>query len=258
MYIFISYNHNDKDIVEPILSVLVKSYGKENIFFDSWAILPGDGIIEKMNEGLTKCDVFFFFVSFNSLKSEMVKLEWQNALMKKSTKKIKFVPIKLDNCDMPAILMQTCYIDLNKVGFDFGCRQMIDVINETNSYQIKKEYCNLFCKIEKEENRSIVLTFFVKNYFEPDARFLIFVDCDTNVLKVTCLSDSMRITNKLNNIRLSDGEIYNALFEMTTRGISIGFPYKIRISSKNNIPFDILGIVQEYKKDCFKLVEICE
>lgn len=60
--IFHSHNFKDGDI-----------FGQENVFYDSWSIQPGDGIIDKMNDGLTQCKLFFFFVSNNSLNSEMVK-----------------------------------------------------------------------------------------------------------------------------------------------------------------------------------------
>jgi len=42
----------------------------------------------------------------------MVKLEWQNALMKMTSGQTKIIPIRLDNCIMPTILMQSLYIDL--------------------------------------------------------------------------------------------------------------------------------------------------
>lgn len=74
--IFISHTAKDKAIVEPIALRLAQVYGQNNVFYDSWSIQPGDGIIDKMNEGLTNCKFFFFFVSKNSLQSNMVKLEW--------------------------------------------------------------------------------------------------------------------------------------------------------------------------------------
>lgn len=73
--IFISHTAKDKAIVEPIALRLAQVYGQNNVFYDSWSIQPGDGIIDKMNEGLTNCKFFFFFVSKNSLQSNMVKLE---------------------------------------------------------------------------------------------------------------------------------------------------------------------------------------
>ncbi len=110
--IFLSHNFKDKAIVEPIALRLRDIFGQENVFYDSWSIQPGDGIIDKMNDGLTQCKLFFFFVSNNSLNSEMVKLEWQNALMKMTSGQTKIIPIRLDNCIMPTILMQSLYIDL--------------------------------------------------------------------------------------------------------------------------------------------------
>ena len=59
--------------MEPIALRLRDIFGQENVFYDSWSIQPGDGIIDKMNDGLTQCKLFFFFVSNNSLNSEMVK-----------------------------------------------------------------------------------------------------------------------------------------------------------------------------------------
>ena len=80
--IFISYTKPDKPLVEPIAEKLASVYGQDKVFYDSWSVQPGDGIIDRMNEGLAKCKFFFFFVSKNSLDSNMVKLEWQNALYK--------------------------------------------------------------------------------------------------------------------------------------------------------------------------------
>ena len=72
--IFISHNYKDKEIIEPLANRLSDVYGKDAIFYDSWSIQPGDGIIDKMNKGLSSINYFFFFVSDNSLKSDMVKL----------------------------------------------------------------------------------------------------------------------------------------------------------------------------------------
>ena len=64
--IFLSHNYRDKDVVGPIAVALANKYGKDNVFYDSWSIKPGDGIINEMNNGLEKCKFFFFFISENS------------------------------------------------------------------------------------------------------------------------------------------------------------------------------------------------
>ena len=103
--IFLSHNYKDKDVVGPIAVSLANRYGKENVFYDSWSIKPGDGIINEMNNGLEKCKYFFFFISENSLKSGMVSLEWQVALNKSTKGETKFIPIKVDNSKQPTILI---------------------------------------------------------------------------------------------------------------------------------------------------------
>ena len=106
--IFLSHTKNDKPIVEPIAIRLAQVFGQDNVFYDSWSIQPGDGILDRMNDGLSKCKYFFFFVTRESLQSKMVTLEWQNALMKKLGGDTKFIPVKLGDCAMPVILMQSC------------------------------------------------------------------------------------------------------------------------------------------------------
>ena len=101
--IFLSHNYNDKPVVEQIALKLKEIFGQDNVFYDSWSIQPGQGIIDKMNEGLTNCRYFLFFISKNSLTSEMVKMEWQNALFKAAQNRIMFIPIRMDASVMPAI-----------------------------------------------------------------------------------------------------------------------------------------------------------
>ena len=80
--IFISYNHNDEQLVDMIARRLELEFGRDNIFYDKWSMQPGDSIIGKMNEGLEQFTTFFYFLSPNSLTSKMVAKEWQSALNK--------------------------------------------------------------------------------------------------------------------------------------------------------------------------------
>ncbi|MBK9665690.1 MAG: toll/interleukin-1 receptor domain-containing protein [Gammaproteobacteria bacterium] len=78
------------------------------MFYDSWSIQPGDGIVDKMNEGLSACELFLFFVSKHSLQSNMVKLEWQNAVLKAAKGEAKLIPVKLHDCLMPPTCSKAC------------------------------------------------------------------------------------------------------------------------------------------------------
>ncbi len=250
--IFISHNSNDKQIVEPIAIRLAQVYGQSNVFYDSWSIQPGDGIIDKMNSGLFECDFFFFFVSKNSLQSQMVKLEWQNALLKATKGSVKLIPVKLDDCLMPAILLQTLYIDIYGKGLEFGFRQMIDLINGQNTFQGQfQTYENVRASI-KPNNGGYKIEIAAMTYFEPIARFLILIDCDPKMVVVNCTTDSVRMTGAQEGITLNNGFKCNALLESVSRGLTPSFPYRVEISHKENASFNCYGVMravtdQEYR-----------
>lgn len=162
--IFLSHNSNDKPIVREIAKTLKDVFGTDKVFYDEWSIQPGDGIIDKMNEGLANCEFFFFFISEHSLKSKMVELEWQNALMKKAKEGIKFIPVKLDQSIPPAILLQTLYIDLFANGLEVATRQLVDVINGQNTFQNNHPQFSNILGIIKKDGASTVIEFQAQYY----------------------------------------------------------------------------------------------
>lgn len=254
--IFISHNYNDKQIIEPIAIKLATIYGRENVFYDSWSIQPGDGIIDKMNAGLFECDFFFFFVSKNSLQSNMVKLEWQNALLKATRNMVKLIPVKLDDCMMPAILMQTLYIDIYGKGLEHGFRQIVDVINNQNTFHEQfQTYENVRGKIT-EINNGYRIEIAAITYFEPIARFLILIDVPTKEVNVNCSSDGMRTTGQRDNIELDNGFVCNALFESVSRGLAPGFPYCIEVTSKSNEKFECYGIMKAVSQGEYRMIPV--
>lgn len=252
--IFISHNSKDKEIVEPIAIRLAQIYGQNNVFYDSWSIQPGDGIIDKMNSGLFECDYFFFFVSKNSMQSNMVKLEWQNALLKATKNTVRLVPVKLDDCLMPAILLQTLYIDIYGKGLEHGFRQIVDVINSNNTFTGQYQtYENVRATV-KEIESGYDIEISAITYFEPIARFLILVDCDTKEISINCKSDSLRMTGDHNGLRLNSGLICNALYESVSRGIAPGFPYRVEIKHKSNQRFRFFGVMRAITNEEYRMI----
>ncbi len=133
--IFLSHNSKDKSIVEPIALKLRDEFGQDNVFYDSWSIQPGEGIIAKMNDGIANCKICYYFVSKNSFNSFMVNIEWQNVLMKMSKGEARLIPVRIDNCDMPAILLQSLYIDLYSIGLERAITQIIDTAKGNNTFR---------------------------------------------------------------------------------------------------------------------------
>lgn len=171
--IFLSHNSKDKPIVEPIALKLREIYSQDQVFYDSWSIQPGDGIIDKMNSGLEQCKLFFYFVSNNSLSSYMVKLEWQNAVMKASKGEARLIPVRIDNCIIPPILQQSLYIDMYNNGFDVALRQIVDVANGTNTFrQQYQSPQNILATINLSQSGKKILVKLEARYFmEPIPHF---------------------------------------------------------------------------------------
>ena len=62
--IFLSHNSNDKPVVEQVALKLKNIYGQDKVFYDSWSIQPGEGIVDKMDEGLTRGHTLFSDTTF--------------------------------------------------------------------------------------------------------------------------------------------------------------------------------------------------
>lgn len=249
--IFISHNQNDKPLVEPIALKLSTNFGQDKIFYDSWSIQPGDGIIDKMNEGLTNCKFFFFFVSKNSLNSGLVKLEWQNALMKSAKSGIKFIPIKMDDCTMPDILLQNLYINLYGYGPEVAVRQIIDVINGKNTFEPGKftGYQNIRAYISSSSSE-IKIEFRAETYLEPQAKFVLMIQNPKDEFSYQIEGIALP-TNLIEDYDFEGGR-YTAVQVSRPNSVSPGFPFIVNIIPKEKTNIIIGGALHaisttEYK-----------
>lgn len=253
--IFISHTSKDKPIVEPIALKIASVFGKDKVFYDSWSIQPGDGIIERMNEGLENCEFFFFFVSSNSLQSNMVTLEWQNALLKKTKGSVKFIPVKLDACMMPPILLQSLYIDVFGKGIEVGVRQIIDVINGQNTYHLEnQEFENIVGHIEFISSSQCIVKFEARYYLEPISRYAIVMDNILEDILVEPIFDGIHITHKENNWRFPDGRTHNILFERVDRGTTPQFPYGVKLSTVSGESLRIVYLMRAIDMENMKKI----
>lgn len=174
--IFLSHNHNDKPLVEAVAIKLADIFGQEQVFYDSWSIKPGDGIIDQMNKGLEAPEFVFFFVSKSSLASGMVKLEWQNALYSASKGKTRIVPVRIDGSEMPAVLKQTLFIDMHTVGLDAAIAQIVSVTQGNASFTPQHlGFSNLSYTKSKGADGSVEITVNASHLMEPNPHFAIIV-----------------------------------------------------------------------------------
>lgn len=169
--IFISYNHNDEQLVDMVARRLELEFGRNNIFYDKWSIQPGDSIIGKMNEWIEKFTTFFYFLSPNSLNSKMVTKEWQSALTKSINENLKFVPVRIADCKPPAILIDSLYIDLYGAGLDDAVAQMKCVAKGNSTYKALADIENVKTIVDIVSDKLIKIEIRAMMFSENDANF---------------------------------------------------------------------------------------
>ncbi|MBJ7308715.1 toll/interleukin-1 receptor domain-containing protein [Rugamonas sp. CCM 8940] len=252
--IFLSHNNKDKPVIEQFAIKLREVFGQENIFYDSWAIQPGDGIIDKMNTGIESCKYFLFFVSKNSLASNMVKLEWQNALVKAAGGSIKFIPIRIDGSDMPALLLQTLYIDLFGAGLDVAIRQTLDVVSGKNTYTAENTtFSNLHAKI-RVNGLVWEVTVEATQFMSPISSFMLFFTNDLSNFVFGMPGESAYKSSEPFPMTLADGrEGFGKLLGLD-RATVPGHPVVMCVTCPEGVAIPLLVVMHEVSKGQFKSI----
>jgi hypothetical protein len=151
-------------------------------------------------------------VGIRSLKSNMVKLEWQNALYKTTHGSCKIIPVRVDGCQMPAVLLQTLYIDMFSVGIEATIVQIVSVIQGNATYTPQHlGFSNLTYRTSGDPGKSIEITISASHLMEPNPDFAILV---TNAASevVAELANGQPTKGGFNpNVTLDDGRVFNAI-----------------------------------------------
>lgn len=111
--IFISHSHEDKKFVNK----LAKDLREEGyyVWIDDAEIKIGDSLIEKIREGIDKVAYVGAVISNNSINSEWVKRELDIAMNQEiEGKKVRVLPILLDDVCIPGFLVGKKYADFRK------------------------------------------------------------------------------------------------------------------------------------------------
>lgn len=255
MNIFISHNSKDKPQVEIFALAFKHAYGMGNVFYDSWSIQPGDGIIDKMNSGLSTCDFFIFFISNNSLTSKMVSLEWKNALMIESQDRMRFIPVKLDDCEVPALLSQKLYVDVPTLGKEKAIRQLLDVVQGRNTYR-EPEGSHMFNNLKayaRTAKENYRVDFEIRAIAQPELISRYCIVLKNSNAKVWCTSDQLQESGK-GTIQADDGTP-RYLYQITVSRATVpGFPMRIAIT--DNEAISIEGVFHAISEEDFEKVPI--
>lgn len=120
---FISHSSKDKPFARQLATDLKAN--KIDVWIDEQHIKVGESISGQISQGLANSDYFLFVVSENSVESEWVQKELNNALMKEvSEKKVHVLPLLLDDAKIPAIIADKSYADF-RGSYKDGFRRLI-------------------------------------------------------------------------------------------------------------------------------------
>jgi hypothetical protein len=141
-------------------------------FMIAWSTKPGEKLIDGMNKGLEKCLYFFLFMSEISMTKHMVRLEWHNALLDSLNDKTRFIPVRMDNIEPPAILMTTLYLDMYNRGLPQTTEDIKSLVMGKGIYNPNelKPFQNLNVEIKKT-SEMVEITIGAKRLVEHENYF---------------------------------------------------------------------------------------
>jgi hypothetical protein len=109
---FISHSSADKERFVLRFAERLRAKGID-AWVDTWEMLPGDSLVDKIfNEGLKNCTGFIIVLSNNSVNSKWVREELNTAIIKRIEDNTKLIPIRLDGCEVPEALRSIVWIDV--------------------------------------------------------------------------------------------------------------------------------------------------
>jgi hypothetical protein len=188
---FISHAHSDKPVVEPYAIAAAEEISRENVFYDSWSVQPGDGIVNEMNTALERCTNFFLFMSTASLTSEMVKLEWQTGVFRRARDGMRLVPVRLDGSTPPALLLQLRYIDAFAHGEAAAIEELRQVLRGDEVFTRSTPVENLVAQATHQSDGAATVAITVRTYMEPNPSFAIFVEGPAADIDVSAPSEQL-------------------------------------------------------------------
>jgi len=259
--IFLSLHVQDHALVEPLALALSKIYSTEKVFYDGWALKPCEGILNKPGNILEKCEFLFVFISKRSLTNELLNLDWEMAVYNASKNQAHIVPVKLDDCLLPAAFSQTLYIDLFGSGMEYGLRQMVDVINKTQKLNWKDQtYENVrgYKLLAKSTDNELHFEVRAETYVEPISKYIILLQHNENELDVKCTNNALIRQTFVKDILAGENYLSNGMFFDLVRATSPGFSIKFVVKSKSGLPLRFNGIMRTVAENSIRHIPIID
>jgi hypothetical protein len=112
--VFLSHAHEDKMIVEHIYGRLTEQYPDVKPWLDTYELIGGDSLTDRIAEGINRADKFIIFLSATSILKPWVLRELRKALALELERNEPFIiPVIIDELPkVPDFLEDKVYIDM--------------------------------------------------------------------------------------------------------------------------------------------------
>lgn len=138
MKAFISYSSRDEEFVLRLATDLRTREGID-AWLDQWEIKPGDRIPARIEEGLSRADVFILVLSPDSVNSPWVEYERQTWLTMQidEEKRAKeescpptrrLIPVFYRDCQKPAFLQPIHHVVIKDQDYEDGFKRLVSAI----------------------------------------------------------------------------------------------------------------------------------
>jgi hypothetical protein len=128
---FVSYSSSDRSFVEQLVQDLAR-HGI-TVWYDRWAMGPGDKLLEKLGDGLQHCRYFGVVLSRKSLESRWVQHELDAALIRFiEDKSVRIIPIligRVDQKEIPISLRSFIYSDFRNLRKDVYAKRLQELVH---------------------------------------------------------------------------------------------------------------------------------
>jgi TIR domain len=107
--VFISHASEDKERFVLAFAERLRGNGVD-AWVDKWEMLPGDSLVDRIfEEGLKDADTVIAIVSHISVSKPWVREELNTSVVARIDKKIRLIPVVIDECELPNSLSSVLY-----------------------------------------------------------------------------------------------------------------------------------------------------
>jgi hypothetical protein len=126
--VFISHAWADKERFVTEFATRLRSNGVE-AWVDSWEMNVGDSLVSKVFDEGIQGDAMIVILSNNSLNSKWVREEFDAGLVRKINERMRLIPIRLDNCEVPPCVKHLIWQEIDDlVNYDGEFKRILNSI----------------------------------------------------------------------------------------------------------------------------------